>query len=84
MNPGNYSRRGFLARSMTALTVGAGLPVWYANEVLVDAQEQKAKTPLSPNDRIVMGAIGTGTNRLRLRTVGVSMASAACKTCAMP
>ena len=55
---------------MTALTVGAGLPVWYANEVLVDAQEQKAKTPRSPNDRIVMGAIGTGTNRLRVQQQG--------------
>jgi len=50
---------------MTGLTVGMGLPVWYANEMIVDAQEKKAKTP-GPNDRIVMGAIGTGTNRLRI------------------
>ena len=27
------SRRGFLQRSLAALTVGAGLPLWYAREV---------------------------------------------------
>ncbi|HWY88134.1 MAG TPA: Gfo/Idh/MocA family oxidoreductase [Gemmataceae bacterium] len=64
MNQGNLSRRGFLARSVTALTVGVGLPLWYAKETIADAQEKKAKTP-SANDRIVMGAIGTGTNRFR-------------------
>src|SRR5262245_15152060 len=66
MNKGNLSRRGFLARSLATLTA-AGLPVWYANELVVDAQEKdKQKTP-GPNDRIVMGAIGAGTNRLRRR-----------------
>lgn len=65
MNKGNMSRRGFLATSLGALAA-AGLPMWFANEILVDAQEKDAKTPpRGPNDRIVMGAIGTGTNRTR-------------------
>jgi predicted dehydrogenase len=66
MNQGNMSRRGFLARSLTGLTVGMGLPMWYAKEMVVAAQEKKEKTPAA-NDRIVMGAIGTGTNRLTAR-----------------
>jgi predicted dehydrogenase len=65
MNTGNLSRRGFLARSLAGLTVGAGLPLWYAQEIVAEAQERKEKTPAA-NDRIVMGAIGTGTNRLRV------------------
>jgi predicted dehydrogenase len=64
MNQGNLSRRGFLARSLTTLTVGAGLPLWYAKEMAAHAQEKK-DTRVAADDRIVMGAIGTGTNRLR-------------------
>lgn len=65
MNRGNMSRRGFLAKSLGALTA-AGLPVWFANEMVSDAQEKKdGKTPGGANDRIVMAAIGTGTNRTR-------------------
>lgn len=64
MNKGNLSRRGFLARSLAGL-VGAGLPIWYAQEVLVDAQEKDKQKTGGANDRIVMGAIGTGTNRTR-------------------
>jgi predicted dehydrogenase len=61
---GNLSRRGFLARSLGALTV-AGLPLWFARET-VDAQEQKRKKKRpAANDRIVMAAIGTGSNRFR-------------------
>lgn len=64
MNRGNLSRRGFLAKSAGALAA-AGLPAWYADELMIDAQETKqGKTP-GANDRIVMGAIGTGTNRTR-------------------
>ncbi len=66
MNRGNLSRRGFLTRSLTAMTVGAGLPLWYAKEAVVDAQEKKGAEP-GPNDRIVMGSIGTGTDRFRTR-----------------
>jgi predicted dehydrogenase len=66
MVKGNLSRRGFLQQSLAALTAGAGLPAWYAHEVL--AQQQTAaqnQRPGQANDRIVMGAIGTGTNRTR-------------------
>ncbi len=67
MEKGNVSRRGFVARSLAGLTVGAGLPLWYAQEIVALAQEKdaKQKTNTSPNDRIVMGAIGTGTNYTR-------------------
>src|SRR5438105_15442065 len=63
MNKGNMSRRGFLAQSLAGLTV-AGLPMWFAKETLATAEEKKEKKA-APNDRIAMGAIGTGTNRLR-------------------
>jgi predicted dehydrogenase len=62
MNRSNLSRRGFLARSLGALTV-AGLPAWFAEEMLIDAQETKKAAQPGANDRIVMGAIGTGTSR---------------------
>src|SRR5205085_3396072 len=66
MNKGNLSRRGFLARSIGGLTA-AGLPLWFAKELVVDAQEKAAqeKKAVGANDRIVMAAIGTGTNRTR-------------------
>jgi predicted dehydrogenase len=67
MNRGNLSRRGFLQRSLATLTVGAGLPAWYAREVLAAQQEQAAqeKKSIAANDRIVMGAIGIGSPRGR-------------------
>jgi predicted dehydrogenase len=69
MHTGNLSRRGFLARSLAGLTVGAGLPLWYAKEMVAAADEKKDRAPAA-NDRIVMGAIGTGTNRLRATGTG--------------
>ncbi|MBI3821922.1 MAG: Gfo/Idh/MocA family oxidoreductase [Planctomycetes bacterium] len=71
MKRGNMSRRGFLANTLGGM-VAAGLPLWFATESLIDAQE--AKTPRQPgaNDRIVMGAIGTGTNRSR-RAAGAAI-----------
>ena len=63
MNRGNLSRRGFLANTLGGL-VAAGVPLWFAKESVIDAQEKDAKkTPAGANDRIVMAAIGTGTNR---------------------
>jgi predicted dehydrogenase len=59
MQKGNLSRRGFLARSLAGL-VGAGLPAWYARDVLAQRQQQPQPRQPGPNDRIVMGAIGTG------------------------
>ena len=66
MNKGNLSRRGFLAGSLAGLTA-AGLPIWFSKEIIADAQEKDAKEQkkAGPNDRIVMAAIGTGTNRTR-------------------
>jgi predicted dehydrogenase len=57
------SRRGFLDRTLTALTM-AGLPLWYAREVLADDEEKNAAASkfkkIGPNDQIVMAAIGVG------------------------
>ena len=61
---GSLSRRGFMDRSVAALTVGAGLPLWYAREILAaqDERESVAKTARrrGANDQIVMAAIGVG------------------------
>jgi predicted dehydrogenase len=57
------SRRGFITRTLGGLTA-AGLPIWCAKELVVDAQEKDAKSAkVGPSDRILMGAIGTGTSR---------------------
>jgi predicted dehydrogenase len=68
MNRGNLSRRGFLQRSLAALTVGAGLPAWYAGEVLAHEDEKK-DVKASANDRVVMGAIGIGSPQSRGRAI---------------
>lgn len=59
--PSNMSRRGFLESTLTGL-VGAGLPLWYAQETLALNLEKDAAAPrkIGPNDTIVMGAIGVG------------------------
>jgi predicted dehydrogenase len=67
MKPAYLSRRGFLQRSLTALTVGAGLPLWYAREVLADEQEKQDKKPA--NDPIIFGAIGIGSPQSRGRAI---------------
>ena len=65
MLPGNLSRRGFLSHSLSAM-VGAGLPLWYAKEIFAFEQAQKAAQRVpGANDRLVMGAIGTGTDRFK-------------------
>ncbi len=66
MNKGNVSRRGFLANSLAGLTLGVGLPAWYARELLAEQQEKGApQRQPGANGQIVMGAIGTGTNYTR-------------------
>ena len=60
----NLSRRGFLARSLAGMTA-AGLPTWYANEMLAHAQETPRPTPAGANGVLTMATIGTGTNRTR-------------------
>jgi predicted dehydrogenase len=62
MNRGNLSRRGFLQRSLAALTLGAGLPAWFAQEVIAAQEEKKPAT----KDRLVIGAIGMGGRNLQL------------------
>jgi myo-inositol 2-dehydrogenase / D-chiro-inositol 1-dehydrogenase len=61
---GSLSCRGFMDRSLAALTIGAGLPLWYAREVLAAQQERESTvrkaSQRGPNDQIVMGAIGVG------------------------
>jgi len=71
MERGNLSRRGFLQRSLAGLTLGAGLPAWYAREVLAAAEEKEAKArkPVGANDRLVMGAIGIGSPQSRGRAI---------------
>jgi predicted dehydrogenase len=67
MNKGNMSRRGFLANSLTGL-MAAGLPAWFAKDLLAQQQEEaarQARQPNGANDRIVMAAIGVGTNYTR-------------------
>ncbi len=62
MPKGNLSRRGFVQNSLGALTFGAGLPAWYAREV-VAAEEvalARAARRVAPNDKLVGGSIGVG------------------------
>src|SRR5262249_20055507 len=62
MHRGNLSRRGFLRRSLAGLAA-AGVPGWYAREVLA-AQEQQAAAaarPVAANDKLTMGLIGVGS-----------------------
>ncbi len=58
LDRGNLSRRGFMTRSVAALTA-AGLPAWYAREHFgAAAHAQEAKT--GANGKINIGVIGVG------------------------
>src|SRR5260370_8254897 len=62
MERGNLSRRGFLQRSLAGLTVGAGLPLWFAREVLAQQEERVPRKGrrAAANDRVLIAAIGIG------------------------
>jgi predicted dehydrogenase len=70
MNRGNLSRRGFLQRSLAGLAA-AGLPAWYARELLAADEERavKAKRPAPAGETIVMAAIGIGSPQSRGRDI---------------
>src|SRR4051794_14585556 len=65
MEKGNLSRRGFMQRSLAALTIGAGLPAWYAHEVFAAEQQAEGEKKPGGHDPIVMGAIGVGSPQSR-------------------
>src|SRR5437660_1693309 len=65
MERGNLSRRGFMQRSLAALTA-AGLPLWYARETF--AADKEKKEP-SSTDRTVLGVIGIGSPQSRARAI---------------
>src|SRR3954454_23702938 len=70
MERGNLSRRGFMQRSLAALTLGAGLPAWYAREVFAAEEEKKAeKKPVGTNEKIIMGALCIGSPQSRGRAI---------------
>jgi len=59
---------------MAALTLGAGLPAWYAREVMTEVEEPKARPKrkpqpyVPPSERIQIGAIGVGGQGYRVMT----------------
>jgi predicted dehydrogenase len=63
MERGNLSRRGFMQRSLAALAA-AGLPDWYARQLLA-AQEGGAASKTSAIDRLAMGIVGIGSPQSR-------------------
>src|SRR3954466_798084 len=69
-----FSRRGFLQCSMGTLAA-AGLPNWYARQLLA-AQEEGAAKKTAANDRLTMGLVGIGSPQSRsLQVVGESRPS---------
>ena len=70
LDRGTLSRRGFMQRSLAGLA-GVGLPLWFAKDIVADAEQDaaKQKQPVAANDAIVMGHIGGGTPGTRGRDI---------------
>jgi len=62
---GSLSRRGFMQKSLGAMAL-AGLPAWYAQELIAAQQEQAAE---KPPEGVKMGAIGIGSPQSRGRAI---------------
>ncbi len=74
MEKRRLSRQGFLERSLGALAT-AGLPTWYAQQLLA-VQEEGAVKKSAANDRLAMGIVGIGSPQSRsLQIVGESRPS---------
>jgi predicted dehydrogenase len=56
---GSLSRRGFLQRSVAGLA-GAGLPLWFAEELAANAEQDQTKQTPAPSNTLAMGLIGCG------------------------
>ncbi len=60
LNRGNFSRRGFMTRSIAAMVAG-GLPAWHAHDRFVSAaQAAEASKRTAANDKLNFGVIGVG------------------------
>jgi predicted dehydrogenase len=66
MHEGKLSRRGFLWRSLAGLAA-AGVPAWYAREVVAAREQQAAaaRKPAAANEQLTMGLIGVGSPQSR-------------------
>jgi len=62
---GNLSRRGFMSRSVAAMTA-AGLPAWYAQDVFgASAAAAAENKPVGANAKLNVAVIGVGPNPRR-------------------
>ncbi|MBA4063301.1 MAG: gfo/Idh/MocA family oxidoreductase [Isosphaera sp.] len=60
LDRGNLSRRGFMTRSVAALTA-AGLPAWYAEDLFgTAARAAQDNKPTAANDKLNVGVVGVG------------------------
>ncbi len=79
MTNSKLSRRGFIDRSVATL-VAAGLPLWYARQVVAQEVQKsaEAKKPVAANDKLRLGQIGcggqgTGITKSAMRHKGVEL-----------